>query len=90
MIDSGAWKFIYELKDRIQKRTKTACVCAQDTFQVDYVVMDAGSGVFDNNGGADYALPLVGASTEQQVLQRRAAAQEAAERERLAVRGYFI
>lgn len=76
-------------RTEFKRALKGACVCAQDTFQVDYVVMDAGSGVFDNNGGADYALPLVGASTEQQVLQRRAAAQEAAERERLAVRGYF-
>jgi hypothetical protein len=66
------------------------CHTAQDTFQVDYVVMDASSGVFDNNGGADYVLPLVGASTEQQVLQRRAAAHEAAERERLAVRAECI
>ncbi|CAL8472333.1 g11876 [Coccomyxa elongata] len=56
----------------------------EDTFQVDYVVMDTSSGVFDNNGGADYALPLLGAPTEQQVLERRAAAFEAAERERLA------
>lgn len=48
--------------------------------------MDTSSGVFDNNGGADYALPLVGAPTEQQVLERRAAAFEAAEKERLAVR----
>ena len=48
--------------------------------------MDASSGVFDNNGGTDYALPLVGAPTEQQVLERRTAAFEAAERERLAVR----
>lgn len=66
------------------------CHTAQDTFQVDYVVMYASSGVFDNNGGADYVLPLVGASTEQQVLQRRAAAHEAAERERLAVRAECI
>lgn len=53
---------------------------------MDFVVLDGASGVFDNNAGSDYGLPLLGAPTEQQVLQRRAQAQEAAERERLAVR----
>ena len=57
----------------------------QDTFQVGFVVMDTRSGVFDNNGGKDYSLPLAGASTEQEILDRRAAIYEAAERERLAV-----
>jgi hypothetical protein len=52
---------------------------------VDYVIMDNNNGVFDNNGGSDYVLPLSGAPTEQEVLDRRAAAYEAAERERLAV-----
>lgn len=59
--------------------------CEQDTFQVDFVVMDRNSGVFDNKGGQDYSLPLLGASTEQEILDRRAAVYEAAERERLAV-----
>lgn len=60
--------------------------CAeQDTFQVGFVVMDTRSGAFDNNGGKDYILPLAGASTEQEILDRRAAIYEAAERERLAV-----
>ena len=57
----------------------------QDTFQVGFVVMDTRSGVFDNNGGKDYTLPLAGASTEQEILDRRSAIYEAAERERLAV-----
>ena len=57
----------------------------QDTFQVGFVVMDTRSGVFDNNGGKDYSLPLAGASTEQEILDRRSAIYEAAERERLAV-----
>ena len=62
-------------------------LCAlQDTFHVSFVIMDTRSGVFDNNGGQDYSLPLAGASTEQEILDRRAAAYEAAERERLAVR----
>ena len=61
------------------------CACEQDTFQVDFVVMDTRSGVFDNNGGQDYSLPLLGASTEQEILDRRASIYEAAERERLAV-----
>ena len=61
-------------------------VCAQETFQVDFVVRDNSSGVFDNNGGKDYSLPLLGASTEQEILDRRAAIYEAAERERLAVK----
>ena len=47
--------------------------------------MDSKSGVFDNKGGQDYSLPLLGASTEQEILDRRAAVHEAAERERLAV-----
>ena len=47
--------------------------------------MDSKSGVFDNKGGQDYSLPLLGASTEQEILDRRAAVYEAAERERLAV-----
>ena len=47
--------------------------------------MDSRSGVFDNKGGQDYSLPLLGASTEQEILDRRAAVYEAAERERLAV-----
>ena len=53
---------------------------------MDFVVRDTRSGVFDNNGGQDYSLPLLGASTEQEILDRRAAIYEAAERERLAVR----
>ena len=57
----------------------------QDTFQVDYVIMDNNSGIFDNNGGQDHFLPLSGAPTEQQVLDRRAETLEAAERERLQV-----
>ena len=59
--------------------------CEQDTFQVDFVVMDNKSGVFDNKGGQDYSLPLLGASTEQEILDRRAAVHQAAESERLAV-----
>ncbi len=59
--------------------------CEQDTFQVDFVVMDCKSGVFDNKGGQDYSLPLVGASTEPEIIDRRAAVYEAAERERLVV-----
>ncbi|CAK0787776.1 hypothetical protein CVIRNUC_010998 [Coccomyxa viridis] len=55
----------------------------EDTFQVDFVVMDCKSGVFDNKGGQDYSLPLLGASTEPEILDRRAAVYEAAERERL-------
>ena len=47
--------------------------------------MDSKSGVFDNKGGQDYSLPLLGASTEQEILDRRAAVYEAAERERFAV-----
>ncbi len=50
-----------------------------------FVVMDTRSGVFDNNGGKDYSLPLAGASTEQEILDRRSAVYEAAERERLTV-----
>ena len=50
-----------------------------------FVVMDTRSGAFDNNGGRDYSLPLAGASTEQEIQDRRAAIYEAAERERLAV-----
>lgn len=57
----------------------------QDTFQVGFVVMDTRSGAFDNNGGRDYSLPLAGASTEEEIQDRRAAIYEAAERERLAV-----
>ena len=49
------------------------------------MVKDSKSGVFDNKGGQDYSLPLLGASTEQEILDRRAAVHEAAERERLAV-----
>ena len=49
------------------------------------MVKDSRSGVFDNKGGQDYSLPLLGASTEQEILDRRAAVFEAAERERLAV-----
>ena len=59
--------------------------CEQDTFQVDFVVMDCKSGVFDNMGGQDYSLPLLGASTEPEILDRRAAVYEAAERDRLVV-----
>ena len=58
----------------------------QDVWQVDYVIMDALSGVADNNGGTDYGLPLQGAPSEAAVLDARAAAWEAAERERLQVR----
>jgi len=49
------------------------------------VVLDSESGVFDNNSGNDFVLPLLDAPTEQQVADRRRAAQAAAERERLAV-----
>ena len=62
-----------------------ALACEQDTFQVDFVVKDSKSGVFDNKSGQDYSLPLLGASTEQEILDRQAAVHEAAERERLAV-----
>ena len=65
-------------------------LCEQDTFQVDFVVMDRNSGVFDNKGGQDYSLPLLGASTEQEILDRRAAVYEAAERERLIVSRLFL
>jgi len=51
------------------------------------VVVDPRSGATDNNGGGDFALPLLGAPSEAEVAARRAAAAEAAERERLAVRG---
>ncbi len=59
----------------------------QDTFRVDFVVVEPRSGATDNNGGADFALPLLGAPSEAEIAARRAAAAEDAERERLAVRG---
>lgn len=61
----------------------------QDTFRADFVVVDPASDVTDNNGGADFRLPLLGAPSEGEVAARRQAALEAAERERLAVRVLF-
>ena len=58
----------------------------QDVWQVDYVIMDSHGGVVDNNGGTDYALPLQDAPSEGAVMDARAAAWEAAERERLQAR----
>ena len=52
---------------------------------MDFVVTDTRSGVFDNNSGRDYKMPLLGASTEQEILDRKAAVFEEAERERLEV-----
>jgi len=52
---------------------------------VDFVVKDTRSGVFDNNSGQDYRLPLLGANTEQEILDRKAAIYEEAERQRLEV-----
>ncbi len=61
---------------------------AQDVWQVDYVIVDSGSGATDNNGGRDYGLPLAGAPSETEVLAARAAAWEASERERLQARAF--
>ncbi|KAK9832645.1 hypothetical protein WJX81_006656 [Elliptochloris bilobata] len=57
----------------------------EDVFRVDFVVADPGSDMTDNNGGANFPLRLLGAPTEAEVAERRQAAVEAAERERLAV-----
>ncbi len=49
-------------------------------FRLDFVLMDGtapggpGSGAVDNNGWKDYELPLVGAPTEEQVMEQRAEA----------------
>ena len=57
----------------------------QDVFQVDFVVMDEGGGAVDNNRGQDFRLPLVGALTEEGILQRQAAAMAQLEERRLQV-----
>ena len=54
-------------------------------FRADFVVVDPASDATDNNAGADFRLPLLGAPSESEVAARRQAALKAAERERLAV-----
>jgi len=58
---------------------------AEDTFSAHFVVTEAASGTTDNNRARDFALPLAGGPTEQELADRRAAAYEAAEaaRERM-------
>ena len=52
---------------------------------MDFVVMDEGGGAVDNNRGQDFQLPLVGALTEERILQRQAAAMAELEERRLQV-----
>ena len=61
-------------------------VILQDVFRVDYVVMDEYSQAVDNNRAQDYSLPLVGALTEEQIIEKQAAALAAFEARRLQVR----
>jgi hypothetical protein len=54
----------------------------KDLFRVDFVVMDKKTGSVDNNGARDYGLGLVGGPTEKELLEKRAAEYEEAERQR--------
>ena len=60
----------------------------QDIFQVEFVVMaDASPGApVDNNRQRNYQVPLSGALTEDQILQKRTAAVAAFERRHMQVR----
>ncbi|KAI8476302.1 MAG: hypothetical protein J3K34DRAFT_382253 [Monoraphidium minutum] len=60
-------------------------VLPEELFQFDFVVVDSVTGAVDNNKAKDYALSLVGGPTEQDVVERRAAAYAEAERQRHAV-----
>ncbi|KAK9861945.1 hypothetical protein WJX84_010056, partial [Apatococcus fuscideae] len=55
----------------------------EDTWKLDFVVMDENSGRYDNNKGQDFALPLAEAPSQEDVLQERAAAFQRAEQQRL-------
>ena len=56
-----------------------------DTFQFDFVVVDAATGAVDNNRARDFSLPLAEGPSEQDVVERRAAAFAEAERARRAL-----
>lgn len=56
-----------------------------ELFGVDFVVCDGEAKFFDNNKGQDFSLLLSGALTEEELLEQRAAAYEAAERGRVAM-----
>eukprot|EP00892_Ulva_mutabilis_P005442 jgi/Ulvmu1/326/UM001_0330.1 len=55
-----------------------------DVFAVDFVVQDFRTSKTENNSGNDFQLRLVGAPSEEEVLDRRAREFEAAERDRVA------
>lgn len=57
----------------------------KDVFRVDYVVMDEYSQAVDNNRAQDYSLPLVGALTEEQILDKQATELAAFEAHRVQV-----
>lgn len=59
--------------------------CLQDTWKLDFVVMDENSGRYDNNKGQDFALPLAEGPSQEDVLQDRAASFQQAEQQRLQV-----
>jgi starch synthase len=55
---------------------------AEDLFAANFVVTEPASGQTDNNRSRDFALPLIGGPTEQELAERRAAEYERAEAER--------
>ena len=56
---------------------------ADDLFAANFVITEESSATTDNNRARDFALPLIGGPTEQELAERRAAEYEAAEAERV-------